>query len=88
MRRPTLKDLRLANLAATAAALSACSGGAPDPEVQIATIDRYCVECHNDSDYTGELSLEGRTIDEHRRACRSLREGRQKASRPRHAAAG
>jgi len=35
------------------------------PEVQLerqwAMIDRYCVDCHNDAEYTGDLSLEGRT---------------------------
>lgn len=29
-------------------------------EQRWAMLDRYCVECHNDTDYTGGLSLEGR----------------------------
>ena len=29
-------------------------------ESQWAMIDRYCVDCHNDAEYTGDLSLEGR----------------------------
>jgi hypothetical protein len=28
-----------------------------------ALLDRYCVECHNDAEFTGGLSLEGRSFD-------------------------
>jgi len=31
----------------------------PDPEAQWAVIGRYCVDCHNNVDLTGELSFEG-----------------------------
>jgi len=46
-------------LTAIAATLAACGGSATDPETQIATIERYCVDCHNDVDYTADVSFEG-----------------------------
>jgi hypothetical protein len=80
MRQPILKTLPLLPLGAIAAALTACGGGAPDPEAQLATIDRFCVECHNDSDYTADVSFERMTaasIAEHaelyEKAVRKLR---------------
>ena len=33
-------------------------------EDQWAMLGDYCVECHNDSDYTGDLSFEGRGPDD------------------------
>jgi hypothetical protein len=38
--------------------LGACQPS-PDP---IATVSRYCVDCHNDADRTAELTLESRTL--------------------------
>jgi hypothetical protein len=39
----------------------------PSPEAQLqdqwAMIDRYCVDCHNDAEFTADLSLEGRGFD-------------------------
>jgi hypothetical protein len=46
-------------LAAVATVLTACGGSVPEPEAQIATIERYCVDCHNDIDYTSDVSFEG-----------------------------
>ena len=56
-------------------------------DAQLATIKQYCAGCHNDRAKTGGVSFEGITADEHRQACRSVREGRAQAARPRHAAA-
>ena len=50
-----LKPLAIATLAGT---LAAC-GSAPDPEAGMATLERYCVDCHNDLDLTAEISFEG-----------------------------
>jgi hypothetical protein len=33
-------------------------------EGQWAMLGNYCVECHNDADYTGDLSFEGRTAED------------------------
>jgi hypothetical protein len=79
MRRPTRNAVSLSGIGALAAALAAC-GGAPDPEVQIATIDRYCTACHNDSDYTADVSFDGMTAgdialhtEQYEKAVRKLR---------------
>ena len=52
-------------------ALSGCGRDA-EPEVQLAQnwslLDRYCSDCHNDAEYSGELSFDGRmpeTVTEH-----------------------
>jgi len=50
-------------VSALAAGLAGCGSGAPEPEGQIATIERYCVDCHNDLDLTAEVSFEGMTAD-------------------------
>jgi hypothetical protein len=48
-------------LTALAVGLASCGSSANDPAAQIATIDRYCVDCHNDVDLTSDLSFEGMT---------------------------
>jgi hypothetical protein len=30
-----------------------------DPEAQWAVVERYCVDCHNDADFSGDVSFEG-----------------------------
>ena len=35
-------------------ALAACGSGEPTPASQIATINEFCVDCHNDLDLTAE----------------------------------
>jgi mono/diheme cytochrome c family protein len=37
--------------------------GTPDPQAQLATIQQYCVGCHNDRAKTGGVSFEGVTAD-------------------------
>lgn len=39
--------------------LAGCGGSAPAPEVSLATIETYCVDCHNDIDFTADVSFEG-----------------------------
>jgi hypothetical protein len=40
-------------------ALSACESSHDDP---MATVSRYCVDCHNDAELTGNLTLESRDL--------------------------
>jgi len=48
---------------AAAIALSACGSGEPAPDTQIATINTFCVDCHNDLDLTADVSFEGISVD-------------------------
>ena len=61
----TQKHTLLPALAASAFALglTACGSGEPAPEDQLAVVQQYCVDCHNDLDLTANLSLEGITGD-------------------------
>ena len=46
--------------------LSACAeqpAGGPPAEVNLAALEQYCTDCHNDAEFAGNLSLEG--IDAH-----------------------
>jgi hypothetical protein len=54
-------SLPLLTVCAPALLLGACGQSTPDPEAQIATIDNYCVECHNDADFTADVSFQGMT---------------------------
>jgi hypothetical protein len=38
-------------------------GSAPRMDQQIALLDRYCVDCHNDAEYAGGLSVEALAAD-------------------------
>lgn len=49
----------ITGLAAAAAVLQACSPAPSAFESTHATLTEYCVDCHNDVDFTAELSLEG-----------------------------
>jgi hypothetical protein len=67
-------------LIAIAAALAGCGGGASDPRTQIATLERYCVDCHNDVDLTADVSFEamsaasiGEHVEDYEKAVRKLR---------------
>jgi hypothetical protein len=40
-------------------ALGACESSQDDP---MATVSRYCIDCHNDAERTAELTLEGRDL--------------------------
>ena len=53
-------------IAVCAAAWFLLADRSPDAALssQWAMIDRYCVDCHNDVDFTGELSFEGRGPDD------------------------
>ncbi|MDX1563490.1 MAG: DUF1587 domain-containing protein, partial [Gammaproteobacteria bacterium] len=60
--------------------MTACAPSGPDPDTQLATIDRYCIDCHNNVDLTAEVSFEGMTADNigdhaelYERAVRKLR---------------
>ena len=45
---------------AAAAMLAGCGEGARvDPAAQWALVEQYCVDCHNDAEYTAEVSFEG-----------------------------
>ncbi len=54
-------------LLAGAAVLAACGRMSPDPAARLAAeaeehwpmLDRYCVDCHNDAEYTADVSFEG-----------------------------
>src|SRR5690606_23861683 len=59
---------RWAMFAAGVAALSACGGSGGDGSAAAITehwglVDRYCTDCHNDSEFAGNVSLEGVTPD-------------------------
>ncbi len=50
------------NLLATvivAAVLSACGDSRIDADAQWALVEQYCVDCHNDAEYTADVSFEG-----------------------------
>src|SRR6187200_2240664 len=52
---------------AAALALAACTSGKSDAEQTAAaraTIDKYCTDCHNDAERTGDLSLERVKLDD------------------------
>jgi hypothetical protein len=79
MRNDKHRALKTLAATAVAATLAGC-GGAPDPEAQLATIEQYCVGCHNDADYTADVSFDGMSaasIGEHaalyEKAVRKLR---------------
>ncbi|HMB74174.1 MAG TPA: DUF1587 domain-containing protein, partial [Gammaproteobacteria bacterium] len=42
-----------------ASVLAACGGSGPDPEAQWALVGQYCVDCHNDAEFTADVSFEG-----------------------------
>jgi hypothetical protein len=63
MRHKTRPILPLLTLSATAALLAACGGSSPDPDAQIAAVGEYCTGCHNDSDYTADVSFDGMTAN-------------------------
>ncbi|MGD8323166.1 MAG: DUF1592 domain-containing protein [Gammaproteobacteria bacterium] len=43
-----------------AAGLAGCDGGTrADPDAQWALVGQYCVDCHNDAEYTADVSFEG-----------------------------
>ena len=68
MRLMTQRARTTLGLGVLAAALTGCGGGSSDPETQLATVERYCVGCHNDTDYTADVSFEGmaaESIGEH-----------------------
>jgi hypothetical protein len=67
-----MKSRHATSAAALAGALLA-AGCQPSPEEQAAehtaTVDRYCLDCHNDIDRTGDLVLEGMNLaDAHQNA--------------------
>ena len=63
MRINTTSALVPLTVATIAAVLSGCGASAPDPEAQVATVERFCVDCHNNADYTADVSFEGITAD-------------------------
>ena len=46
-------------LVGVAAVLGACGDSASDPTAQWALVEQYCVDCHNDAEYTADISFEG-----------------------------
>ena len=63
MRHETNRILPLASLCTTAILLVGCGNGSSDPQAQIAAIDQYCSGCHNNADYTADVSFDGMTAD-------------------------
>jgi hypothetical protein len=70
----------LLTITATATLLAACGGPSPDPDTQIAAVGEYCSGCHNNTDYTADVSFDEMTagsIAEHaelyEKAVRKLR---------------
>jgi hypothetical protein len=53
-------------VAVAGAAFFLTANRSPQAELneQWAMVGRYCVDCHNDAEYTGELSLEGRGLED------------------------
>jgi hypothetical protein len=58
-RPPAIASSRRSFAAALSACLLSASCGGPGPDEVAAVIDRYCVECHNPVDFSGELSFDG-----------------------------
>jgi len=40
-------------------AVAGCGGGDTDPQAQWSLIGQYCVDCHNDAEFTADVSFEG-----------------------------
>jgi hypothetical protein len=79
MRHNIYASLLPLSIAAFAATIAGCSF-APDPEAQIATLKHYCTDCHNDIDFTADVSFEGMTpasiaahAEQYEKAVRKLR---------------
>ena len=67
-------------LTAAAAALTACGSSGPDADAHVATVEQFCIDCHNDFDLTADVSFEGMSAasvadhaDLYERAVRKLR---------------
>jgi hypothetical protein len=76
----TQRALKTLGLGAFGIVLTGCGGGPSNPEAQLATVERYCEGCHNNTDYTADVSFEGMSaqdIGEHaelyEKAVRKLR---------------
>jgi hypothetical protein len=48
-------------LGATAVLATGCGQSSADPETQIAALGEYCSGCHNNTDYTADVSFDGMT---------------------------
>jgi hypothetical protein len=76
------------SLVAATALAAACGkfGGEADIDEEWAMLDRYCVECHNNAEYTADVSFEGRRpadVAAHTPFIRSSPRSRIRWTRPR-----
>ena len=63
MRKEIYKTLPALFASAITIGLTACGSGEPAPDDQVAVIQQYCVDCHNDLDLTADVSFEGMSAD-------------------------